>query len=154
MHRTSCASKLRRRTLPAQSHSTKQISRKSSKFSLHSIDQSALGTTRFSDSKCYPGCESAQPPSHATIQKETSSCSVFISDRFKKYFLDPGRNAQNTDFRFQVKMESKNVIANIKQSYKVETRESLEENVPELEVDQRAEFARKWYKYNLIMMNC
>jgi hypothetical protein len=66
-----------------------------------------------------------------------------------------GLYARNTDFMFQVKVESKNVIENIKQSYKVENDESLKEVMFELEVDQHAEILSIWNKkYSLIMKNC
>jgi hypothetical protein len=47
-----------------------------------------------------------------------------------------GLYGQNSDFMFQVKVESDNSIANIKQSLKLERYESLREIAAELEINQ------------------
>lgn len=79
----------------------------------------------------------------------------FACHHTKGNLLLMGLYAQNSDFMFQVKVESNNVIANIKQSYKVETNESLKEAAAELEVDQQTEIVSRWNKkYSLIMKNC
>ena len=66
-----------------------------------------------------------------------------------------GLYGQNSDFMFQVKVESDNSIANIKQSLKLERYESLKEIAAELEINQQADILKRWNKdYFLIMRNC
>lgn len=60
----------------------------------------------------------------------------------------------NTDFMFHVKMEGKNVIANMKQSFKLETDESIREIAEELERNQQKLIIKQWNKnYSLIIKN-
>ncbi len=64
--------------------------------------------------------------------------------------LGPGN-----DFKFQAKMESRNVIANMKQGLKLESEDSIHEIAAEIEGGVQGELVRRWnQKYGLMMRNC
>ena len=62
---------------------------------------------------------------------------------------------QGNDFMFQAKMESQNVIVNIKQCLKLESEDSIQEIAAGIGGGERGELVRRWKeKYVLMMKNC